>query len=220
MGQDIHLTYQLADYLKGIQPQEPELFRALRKETESLGEISVMQIGWVQGRFMQTLIRATGAKTYLEVGIFTGYSALAVALALPDAGKVYALDLSEEWTSIAQKYWQKAGVDHKIELRIGDAKETLAELAETNLAGRLDIMFIDADKTGMRQYFDMAMDLLRPGGLVLVDNVLWSGAVIDPEVKDDDTEAIRQFNIQMSKEERAHVSTIPVGDGLTLAVKL
>ncbi len=220
MGHDIHLTAPLADYLVSIQPEEPELFRALRDETASLGSVSVMQIGWVQGRFMQTLIRTIAAKTYLEVGTFTGYSALAVALALPDDGVVYALDISQEWTSIAERYWQQAGVDHKVDLRIGDAKETLGALAETDLAGRLDMMFIDADKTGMPAYFDAAMGLLRPGGLVLVDNVLWSGAVIDPNIKDDDTEAIRQFNIQMAGEARAHVSTVPVGDGLTLAVKI
>lgn len=220
MGHDIYLTEPLADYLVSIQPKEPELFRALREETASLGSVSVMQIGWVQGRFMQTLIRGTGAKTYLEVGTFTGYSALAAALALPDDGKVLALDISEDWTAIARKYWQQAGVDHKVDLRIGDAKATLGALAETELAGRLDMMFIDADKTGMPAYFDAAMGLLRPGGLVLVDNVLWSGAVIDPNIKDDDTEAIRQFNIQMADEPRAHVSTVPVGDGLTLAVKI
>ena len=220
MGHDIHLTEPLADYLASIQPEEPELFRALRDETASLGSVSVMQIGWVQGRFMQTLIRAIAAKTYLEVGTFTGYSALAVAVALPDDGMVYALDISQEWTSIAERYWQQAGVGHKVDLRIGDAKEVLGALAETDLAGRLDMMFIDADKTGMPVYFDAAMDLLRPGGLVLVDNVLWSGAVIDPNIKDDDTEAIRRFNIQMAAEERAYVSTIPVGDGLTLAVKI
>ncbi len=220
MGHDIYLTEPLADYLASIQPEEPELFRALRDETASLGSVSVMQIGWVQGRFMQTLIRTIAAKTYLEVGTFTGYSALAVALALPDDGVVYALDISQEWTSIAERYWQQAGVDHKVDLRIGDAKETLGALAKTDLAGRLDMMFIDADKTGMPAYFDAAMGLLRPGGLVLVDNVLWSGAVNDPNIKDDDTEAIRQFNIQMAGEARAHVSTVPVGDGLTLAVKI
>lgn len=220
MGHDIHLTEPLADYLVSIQPAEPELFRALRDETASLGSVSVMQIGWVQGRFMQTLIRTIAAKTYLEVGTFTGYSALAVALALPDDGMVYALDSSREWTSIAKRYWQQAGVDHKVDLRIGDAKETLGALAKTDLAGRLDMMFIDADKTGMPVYFDAAMGLLRPGGLVLIDNVLWSGAVIDSNIKDDDTEAIRQFNIQMAGETRAHVSIVPVGDGLTLAVKI
>jgi len=220
MGRDIQLNGALADYLESHQPQEPELLQALRRETEALGGISVMQIGWVQGRFMQTLILATGARTYLEVGTFTGYSALAVALALPDDGMVYALDISQEWTSIAEKYWQQAGVDHKVDLRVGDAKETLGALAETDLTGRLDMMFIDADKTGMPAYFDAAMDLLRPGGLVLVDNVLWSGAVIDPNIKDDDTEAIRRFNIQMAAETRAHVSIVPVGDGLTLAVKI
>lgn len=220
MGHDIHLTEPLADYLVSIQPEEPELLRALRDETASLGSVSVMQIGWVQGRFMQTLIRTIAAKTYLEVGTFTGYSALAVALALPDDGRVYALDINEEWTSIAERYWRQAGVDHKVDLRIGDAKETLGALAETDLAGRLDMMFIDADKTGMPAYFDAAMGLLKPGGLVLIDNVLWSGAVIDPNIKDDDTEAIRQFNIRMAGETRAHVSTVPVGDGLTLAVKI
>ncbi len=220
MGRDIHLTGALADYLEDHQPQEPELLQALRRETVALGGISVMQIGWVQGRFMQTLIRATGARTYLEVGTFTGYSALAAALSLPDDGKVFALDISEEWTSIAEKYWQQAGVDHKVDLMIGDAKETLGALAETDLAGQLDMMFIDADKTGMPAYFDAAMGLLRPGGLVLIDNVLWGGSVIDPEVKNDDTEAIRRFNIQMAAEERAFVSIIPVGDGLTLAVKI
>ena len=219
MGHDIYLTDQLADYLEEIQPQEPELFRALRKETESLGPLSAMQIGWVQGRFMQSLIRATATRTYLEIGTFTGYSALAVALAIPDDGTVFALDISEEWTSIARKYWRQAGVDDKITLRIGDAKETLADLVKTDLCGRLDMMFIDADKTGIPEYFDVAMNLLRPGGLVLVDNVLWSGAVADPNIQDEDTEAIRRFNDQMASETRAHVSTVPVGDGLTLAVK-
>lgn len=220
MGRNIQLTGALADYLEDHQPQEPELLQALRQETEALGGVSVMQIGWVQGRFMQTLIRATGARTYLEVGTFTGYSALAAALALPEDGKVIALDISEEWTAMARKYWREAGLSQKVDLRIGDARETLAALGDSDLSGKLDMMFIDADKTGMPAYFDAAMELLRPGGLVIADNVLWSGSVIDPEINDDDTEAIRQFNMQMAAEERAYISMIPVGDGLTLAVKI
>jgi predicted O-methyltransferase YrrM len=191
---------------------------ALREETAQLAQ-RAMQISPEQGQFMALLARLTGARRCLEVGVFTGYSSLATALALPDDGRIVACDVSEEWTSVARRYWQRAGVDHKIDLRLAPASETLDALLAAGNGGTFDFAFIDADKTGYLAYYERALALLRTGGLALIDNTLWSGRVADPEVADADTVALRHFNEVLHRDERVDLSLLPIGDGLTLARK-
>jgi caffeoyl-CoA O-methyltransferase len=178
-----------------------------------------MQISPEQGQFMALLARLTGARRCLEVGVFTGYSSLVTALALPVDGSIVACDVSEEWTAVARRYWREAGVAHKIELRLAPATETLDELLAQGQAGTFDFAFIDADKTNYLAYYERTLSLLRTGGLVLVDNTLWSGRVADPEVADADTVSLRHFNEVLHRDERVDLSLLPLGDGLTLARK-
>jgi len=219
MGTSLQFDAKLLEYVVKHTPAEPDLFRRLREETEALGPISEMQISWIQACFMQLLTRLTGAARYLEIGVFTGYSTLAMATALPDDGRITALDIDENWTAMGKQYWQEAGVDGKIDLILGDACTTLEKMVNKTALSPFDIAFIDADKPNMPKYFDYALRLLRPGGLVIVDNVLWSGAVIDPAERDANTIAIRAFNDAVMKDEGAYLSMIPVGDGLLLACK-
>ncbi|MCA1676079.1 MAG: class I SAM-dependent methyltransferase, partial [Actinobacteria bacterium] len=165
------------------------------------------------------LCELMGARRALEVGVFTGYSALSVALALPPDGRLIACDVNAEWTAIARRYWDEAGVGGKIDLRLAPAAETLAALLAGGGAGSFDLAFIDADKEGYRDYYELCLKLLRPGGLVVVDNVLWSGQVADPAVHDPATDAIRRFNALVHADERVRVALLPVADGLTLALK-
>ena len=208
----------LLEYLRSVSLREPELLTRLREETAAL-PMARMQISPEQGQFMALLVRLTGARQCLEVGTFTGYSSLVVALALPEDGRLLACDCSREWTSIAQRYWREAGVAERIELRLGLAMESLEGLLADNEAGHFDFVFIDADKTNYRRYCELALELLRPGGLLLVDNVLWGGSVINPDKQDADTQAIRAFNRWLHAEERVDLSMVPIGDGLTLARK-
>jgi len=208
----------LYDYLSSVSLREPGVLRRLREETAKMPQHN-MQIGPEQGQFMALLIELTGARKCLEVGTFTGYSALAVALALPDDGRLIACDISEEFTARAKPFWEEAGVAGKIELRIGPALETLDALIEGGESGTFDFAFIDADKVNYLGYFQRALDLARPGGLICVDNVLWNGAVADPSRNDEDTEAIRAFNAALTNDPRISLSMLPMGDGLTLARK-
>jgi predicted O-methyltransferase YrrM len=178
-----------------------------------------MQISPEQGQFMALLIELLGAKKTLEVGVFTGYSALWVALTLPAEGQLVACDINPEWTSIAQRYWQRAGVANKIDLRLGPAIQTLDQLIEAGEAGSFDFAFIDAEKTEYEDYYQRALELIRPGGLIAVDNVLRNGRVIDPSFTDEDTGAIRTFNSARLHDEQVTLSMIPIADGLTLARK-
>ena len=214
----ITLTDSLHDYLLSVSLREPELLARLRQETAALQE-SRMQIGPEQGQFMAFLLRLMGAKRCLEIGVFTGYSSLAAALALPEDGRIIACDVSEEWTAIARRYWREAGVEGKIELRLGPALDTLDQLLGEGEAGRFDFAFIDADKENYLSYYERVLPLLRSGGLIAVDNVLWSGRVADPEVADADTVAIRHFNDCLHRDERVDLCVVPIGDGLTLARK-
>jgi predicted O-methyltransferase YrrM len=166
---------------------------------------------------MQMLVRLTGARRAIEVGVFTGYSSLAVMLAMPPDGRLLALDLSEEYTAIARRYWQAAGVAGRIELVIGPAQDTLDARIRAGEAGRYDFAFIDADKTGYLAYYERLLKLLRPGGLIVVDNTLWSGEVANPENRDADTVALREFNDALHRDPRVDLALLPVGDGLTLA---
>ena len=210
------LTDDVYDYLLRVSLREPDVLRELREETANL-ERSEMQIGPEQGQLMALLVELIGARRTLEIGTFTGYSALVVAMALPPDGRVVACDVSEEWTSIARRYWAKAGVSEKIDLRLGPARETLEALLRQGRGDEFDFAFIDADKANYDAYYELCLRLVRPGGLIAVDNVLWSGKVVDTAVKDDDTEAIRRLNAKLASDERVTLSLLPVGDGLTLA---
>lgn len=217
MSSQIYLNKTLHEYLSAVSLREPPVLQALRAETAELSE-AVMQIGPEQGQFMALLLKLMGAKRYLEVGTFTGYSALVCALALPADGQVHALDVSREWTDIAQRYWAKAGVAERINLVLAPAADTMQGMLPEE-AGTFDCIFIDADKTGYQSYIDLGYELLRPGGLILLDNVLWDGAVADPADTDEDTMALRAVNAAMLVDERFDLSMVPVGDGLTLALK-
>ncbi len=212
------LTDELYDYLLRVSMREPEILRRLREETGSL-EKAGMQISPEQGQFMTLLVELMGARRTLEVGTFTGYSALVVALALPTDGRIVACDVSEEWTSVARRYWEEAGVAHMIDLRLGPALETLESLLGEGRRGEFDFAFIDADKANYQTYFELALELVRSGGLIAIDNTLWHGRVIDPAVTDGDTEAIRRFNERLKADERVTLSLVPIGDGLSLARK-
>jgi caffeoyl-CoA O-methyltransferase len=176
-----------------------------------------MQIAPEQGQFMALLLQLIGARRCLEVGTFTGYSALACALALPGDGRLVTLDISTEWTAIARRYWIDAGVANRIELRLGPAAQSLAALLEADGPGSFDFAFIDADKTGYDRYYELALQLVRPGGLIAFDNVLWSGRVADPNAEDADTVALRVLNRKLHVDQRVDLAMVPIGDGLTLA---
>ncbi|NEP47677.1 MAG: methyltransferase domain-containing protein [Moorea sp. SIO3C2] len=217
-NQTFGLDNQLYDYLKSVSVREPEVLTQLRLETAQ-HSMARMQIAPEQGQFMALLVQLIGAKKTLEVGVFTGYSSLAVALALPPEGKVVACDISEKYTAIARRYWEKAGVADKIDLRIAPAVDTLERLLEEGQAGTFDFAFIDADKREYENYYEQALKLVRNGGLIAVDNVLWSGRVADPEVVDNITKTIRAFNQKLSQDQRVTLSLVPIADGLTLALK-
>jgi predicted O-methyltransferase YrrM len=217
-NRSIELTETLYDYLLAVSLREPQVLRALREETLRMSQRS-MQISPEQGQFMALLTRLAGATRCLEIGVFTGYSSLVTALALPDDGRIVACDVSEEWTAVARRYWREAGVEHKIDLRLAPARQTLDELLAAGEAGRYDLAFIDADKTGYGDCYERCLRLLRPGGLVVVDNTLWSGRVADPAVDDADTRALRDFNEHLHRDDRVDLSLVPIGDGLTLARK-
>ena len=207
------LPEKVAAYIAAHAVREAPVLQELRKATASV-KWSGMQIGADQGNFMALLVKLMGAKRCLEIGTYTGYSALAVALALPKDGSIVCCDISEEFTSVGKPFWKKAGVEKKIDLRIGPALETLKKLE-----GPFDFAFIDADKENYLNYYERCLALLRPGGLIAVDNVLWSGEVANPKAKDAMTMALRRFNDQVHKDERVDLAMLSVGDGVTLAFK-
>jgi predicted O-methyltransferase YrrM len=217
-SRSIVLTDALYSYMNEVSLRELPLLRQLREETSRLAQRS-MQISPEQGQFMALLVRLMGARRCIEVGVFTGYSSLCVAGALPADGRIVACDVSEHWTGIARRYWEEGGVAHKIDLRLAPAVETLDSLVAAGESGTYDFAFIDADKTNYVAYYERSLDLLRPGGLVVVDNTLWSGRVADPEVADEDTVALRHFNEHLHRDARVDLSLLPMGDGLTLARK-
>ena len=209
---------EIHDYLSSVSVREPAVLRRLREETASHPR-ATMQISPDQGQFMALLMQLMGAQRTLEVGVFTGYSSLAVALALPADGQIVACDVSEEYTAVARRYWKEAGVDHMIDLRIRPALETLHQLLSDGRGHTFDVAFIDADKTNYEGYYECALELLRPGGLIMIDNVLWSGRVADPNDNDADTVAIRAFNKKLHSDSRITLSMLSIGDGVTLALK-
>jgi predicted O-methyltransferase YrrM len=214
----IPMTDRLYDYLLKVSLREPPLLAALRAETAKL-PMAGMQISPEQGQFMALLAELIGARRAIEVGTFTGYSALCVAQALPADGKLIACDISEEFTSVARRYWAKSGIADRIELRLAPALDTLKSLLADGGAGSFDFAFIDADKTQYDAYYEAILKLLRPGGLVTIDNVLWSGAVADGRKRDVETIVFRVLNEKLKSDKRITLSMLPIGDGLTLARK-
>ncbi|MBW4505698.1 MAG: class I SAM-dependent methyltransferase [Scytonematopsis contorta HA4267-MV1] len=217
-SQNLIIETNLHNYLLSVSLREPEILAQLREETAQQA-MAIMQIAPEQGQFMALLIQLMGAKKTIELGVFTGYSSLAVALALPPDGKVIACDVSEEYTSIARRYWEKAGVADKIELHIAPALETLDKLLAAGEAGSFDFAFIDADKSAYYEYYERCLQMVRPGGLIAIDNVLWSGRVADPSEQDNRTKYMRAFNEKLHQDKRINLSLMPIADGLTLAVK-
>ncbi len=217
-GRSLPLSDKLQAYVDQHGAREHPVQAELRAATAGMKH-AMMQIGPDQGALMALLVKLTGARRTLEIGVFTGYSALAVALALPPDGRIIACDVSEEWTAMARRYWEKAGVAGKIELRLAPALETLDRLVADGETGRFDFAFIDADKKNYPGYYERCLTLLRPGGLIAVDNTLWSGAVLDAADRSADTVAIRAFNEAVQRDERVDVALLTVGDGLTLARK-
>lgn len=214
----LNLDDRLHEYLQRISLREPEVLARLRAETMRL-PMAAMQISPEQGQFMALLIRLLGARRCLEVGTFTGYSALACALALPTDGELVALDISEEWTAVGQRYWAEAGVAGRVHLRLGPAGESLRRLRSDGREGTFDFMFIDADKPGYADYVEQGFHLVRPGGLIAIDNVLWNGLVADPRITDANTMALRRLNEDLQRDLRFDLSMVPIGDGLTLLRK-
>ncbi len=219
MGTMTKVTDELYDYIRATTVREPEILLRLREKTAGLSNAG-WQISPEQGQFLGLLARLTGASTCIEVGTFTGYSALAVALALPADGKLYACDVSDEFTAVGRPFWQEAGVADRIDLRIAPALETLEALSREGLDGKVDLAFIDADKENYSAYYEKLLAMLRPNGLVIVDNVLWSGAVADLSNHKRSTKAIRELNSLVGADERVECSLVPIGDGLLLARKL
>jgi len=217
-NRSISLTDSLYEYLLAVSLREPELLRQLREETAA-DPMARMQISPEQGQFMGLLARLAGVRRCLEIGVFTGYSSLALALALPDDGRIVACDVSEEWTAVARRYWAAAGVAHKIDLRLAPALETLERLLASGEAGSFDFAFLDADKENYLRYFELALELVRPGGLIVADNTLWSGRVADPANSEAATIALRRFNEHLHRDQRIDLSLVPIGDGLTLALR-
>lgn len=209
----IALSDALYDYVVKVGVRETRVQRELRAATQKI-PMAGMQIGADQGALLQLLVRLIGARHCIEVGTFTGYSALAVALALPPGGRIVCCDVSEEWTAIARRYWKKAGVERKIDLRLGPAVQTLKVLK-----GKFDFVFIDADKPNYSKYYERCLELVRKGGLIAVDNTLWGGSLIKPEKQSESTRALRVFNRRLARDRRVDIALVPIGDGLTLAIK-
>ena len=214
----LQLTDTLIEYVRTVSSPEPDYLTRLRAETAQ-DPLAVMQITPEVGNFLGMLVRLIGAKRCIEVGVFTGYSSLSVARALPADGRIIACDVSEAWTAMARRYWRESGLERQIELRLAPALETLDSLIAQGESGKFDFAFIDADKANYLAYYDRLMRLVRAGGLIVTDNVLWSGRVADPGNQDVDTAAIRNFNARLHSDPRVHVCLLPIGDGVTLAFK-
>jgi len=218
-NRNVKLDDRLYAYLQAHSVREHPVLAELREATAGMKHAG-MQIAPEQGQFMALLARAVNAKRAIEVGVFTGYSSLAVALALPADGRLVACDVSEEWTAMARRYWEKAGVAQRIVLKLQPAQRTLDELIAAGESGTYDFAFIDADKSRYGAYYERCLKLLRKGGLIVADNTLWSGNVADDSVQDEDTKALRAFNDALHADSRVALSLLPIGDGVTLALKL
>ena len=212
------LDSELYNYLLSVSVQEEDILTQLREETSSL-PMSMMQIAPEQGQFMAFLVKLINAKKTIEIGVFTGYSSLVTAIALPEDGQIIACDVEEKYTKIARKFWEKAGVSHKIKLHLAPALETIDNLLAQGEEETFDFAFIDADKRNYPNYYEKCLQLVRKGGLIAIDNVLWSGRVADKNADDKRTIAIRDFNEQLYNDQRINLSIVPIADGLTLAMK-
>lgn len=213
------LGEDLQDYMRSVGLRESPAAAALRARTQKLGRVSAMQVSPEQGALMALLAHSIGAARALEVGTFTGYSALVLAEALAPNGRLITCDISEQWTSIASEYWRKAGVAERIELRLGPAQDTLTELMHDGQLRSFDFAFIDADKQGYLKYYESCLSLVRPGGMVCLDNIFWGGSVADPSRTDEDVEALREVARRVHKDERVDAVLVPVGDGLLVTRK-
>ena len=215
----LNITDKIYDYLLSASLKETDIQRELREVTAKQPQ-AMMQIAPDQGQLMAMLIRLMHAKKVIEIGVFTGYSSLCIAMALPDDGHIVACDINKDYTDIAQRYWRIAGVADKIELILAPAIQTLDRLLAQGEQGTYDFVFIDADKPEYPDYYERALQLIRSGGLIVIDNVLWYGKPADPDEKDKDTQAIRKFNQKLYQDDRVMVSMLTIADGLTLAMKL
>ena len=209
---------QLLEYLRQNSVREPDVLQELREETQKLSN-SGMQISPEQGQLMAMLVKLVNARKIVEIGTFTGYSSTVMALAMPEDSQLIAFDISEEYTRTARIFWKKAGVDQRVKLVLGNAKESLKDFLQAGEQESVDLAFIDADKSAYAEYYECCLKLIRPGGLILVDNVLWSGQVADASNHDKDTEALRIFNAALSSDQRVDLCMVPIGDGLTIARK-
>ncbi len=209
---------QLLEYLRQNSVREPDVLQELREETQKLPH-SGMQISPEQGQLMAMLVKLVNARKIVEIGTFTGYSSTVMALAMPEDSQLIAFDISEEYTRTARIFWKKAGVDQRVKLVLGNAKESLKNFLQAGEQESVDLAFIDADKSSYAEYYECCLKLIRPGGLILVDNVLWSGQVADASNHDKDTEALRIFNAALSSDQRVDLCMVPIGDGLTIARK-
>lgn len=214
----LNLDDPLYTYLLEHMAEETPIQKELRQHTAGL-EWSQMQIAPEQGQFMAFLVKLLGVRNAIEIGVYTGYSSLSVAQALPADGTLLACDINKEWTDIARQYWVRAGVEHKIDLRLGDAIDTLRSMLDSEKKYRFDFAFIDADKSNYRNYLELCLRLVRSGGLILIDNTLWGGSVADKRVNDTDTNAIRDLNRHLKYDRRVEICMLPVADGLTLVRK-
>ena len=213
------LDEKLYQYLQSVSVRELEILTKLRQENKN-HPMGIMQVAPEQGQFMGLLVQLIGAKKTLEIGVFTGYSTLSVALALPPDGKIIACDLNSEYTDIARRYWMDAGVDGKIELNLAPALDTLDRLIDEGNEESFDFAFIDADKSNYDNYYERCLKLVRKGGLIAIDNVLWGGKVADNNIQDNRTKSIRELNQKLHQDSRVNISLVPIADGLTLALKL
>tara|TARA_Y100000813_G_scaffold195187_1_gene176588 strand:- start:188 stop:850 length:663 start_codon:yes stop_codon:yes gene_type:complete len=209
---------QLLEYLRQNSVREPDVLQELREETQKLSN-SGMQISPEQGQLMAMLVKLVNARKIVEIGTFTGYSSTVMALAMPEDSQLIAFDISEEYTRTARIFWKKAGVDQRVKLVLGNAKESLKDFLQAGEQESVDLAFVDADKSSYAEYYECCLKLIRPGGLILVDNVLWSGQVADASNHDKDTEALRIFNAALSSDQRVDLCMVPIGDGLTIARK-
>lgn len=213
------LSDDVLEYVRAMSVREGDVFVRLREETAELTDRPGMQISPELGAFMQLIIKLMEARKGIEVGTFTGYSTLCMALAMPDYGRVVSCEVNGEWASIARRYWRAAGVEDRIELKIAPAAETMESLVTSGQAGSFDVIFVDADKRGYDTYYELSLKLLRPGGLVMIDNVLWGGSAADPERTDETTMAIKALNEKIRHDNRVTIAMVPIGDGVTLARK-
>ena len=218
-NQTLSITDPLYQYILDVSLREPPVLQELRERTRTV-TLSQMQIAPEQGQFMGLLVKLLSARNIIEIGTYTGYSALSMAMHLPEDGKLVACDVSEEWTDIAREFWDRAGVANRIELQLRPALDTLEQLLAQQRHASFDMAFIDADKPNYENYFEKCLLLLRPGGLMLIDNVLWSGDVADDSKQDEETNSIRKLNQKLTHDARVDISLVPIGDGLTLCRKV